>query len=143
MKFNKSYLLIIFIFLTILNLGIFYKIKYMTSSLDQTSKHKTALEIQTQETNTTKNHEKSNREVNPTTIDSQYSSDSSIGYLTLKDEIKIDSLPIQGKIPDWLEGTLYRNGPSIFEIEDEKIESWFDGLAMLHKFKFENGKISY
>ena len=33
-----------------------------------------------------------------------------------------------------MRGSLYRNGPGIFEIGDDKYNSWFDGLAMFQRF---------
>lgn len=61
----------------------------------------------------------------------------------LDEEVVIDSLKIHGKLPDWLEGTLIRNGPAKFHFGAKTISHWFDGLAMLHAFSFGQGKISY
>lgn len=58
-------------------------------------------------------------------------------------EIGIDSLPVAGRLPDWLAGTLVRNGPGTFEVGAERYRHWFDGLAMLHKFSFGSGRVSY
>ena len=66
-----------------------------------------------------------------------------MGFGETKTEIHVDQLPIQGKIPQWLQGTLIRNGPGTFQIGDEGYRHWFDGLAMLHKFTFNNGSIAY
>lgn len=49
------------------------------------------------------------------------------------------SLPVKGKLPDWLEGCLVRNGPAKFEAGLQKYRHWFDGLAKLHKFSFAGG----
>jgi beta,beta-carotene 9',10'-dioxygenase len=65
------------------------------------------------------------------------------GFTTLQNEVSINVLPLQGKIPDWLSGTLIRNGPAKFEIGKQNYNHWFDGLAMLHKFSFTKGNISY
>jgi carotenoid cleavage dioxygenase-like enzyme len=46
-------------------------------------------------------------------------------------------------VPKWLTGTLVRNGPARFEVGDQKYNHWFDGLAMLHKFTFAAGRVSY
>lgn len=59
------------------------------------------------------------------------------------EEIAIESLPVQGRAPDWLQGTLLRNGPGTFHVGEQRYRHWFDGLAMLHKFSFGNGRISY
>ena len=52
-------------------------------------------------------------------------------------------LELVGKIPDWLEGSLYRNGPGKYEIGDKAYFHLFDGLACLHKFTIKNGKVTY
>ena len=66
-----------------------------------------------------------------------------LGFGTTKEEITVDRLPIQGQIPDWLRGTLVRNGPGTFRVGNERYRHWFDGLAMLHRFTFDGGQISY
>ena len=52
-------------------------------------------------------------------------------------------LPVRGSVPAWLTGTLVRTGPARFEVGDKKYNHWFDGLAMLHKFAFAAGRVSY
>jgi len=66
-----------------------------------------------------------------------------LGFGSTEDEIQVDRLPIQGKFPDWLNGSLIRNGPGTLQVGDETYRHWFDGHAMLHKFNFENGDIAY
>jgi carotenoid cleavage dioxygenase-like enzyme len=65
------------------------------------------------------------------------------GFETLEAEVSLDSLPIEGAIPEWLTGTLLRNGPAKFEVGKRPLRHWFDGLAMLHKFSFGGGRVSY
>ncbi|MGI0018314.1 MAG: carotenoid oxygenase family protein [Nitrosotalea sp.] len=65
------------------------------------------------------------------------------GFSTLSEELNLESLQVKGTIPKWLSGTLIRNGPAKFEVGKEKFQHWFDGLAMLHKFSFKEGKVSY
>lgn len=48
-----------------------------------------------------------------------------------------------GQIPLWINGSMYRNGPGIFEVGDSQYNHWFDGLALLHKFVISNGKVEY
>ncbi|XP_078257680.1 beta,beta-carotene 15,15'-dioxygenase-like [Rhinoraja longicauda] len=50
---------------------------------------------------------------------------------------------IQGEIPKWLHGILIRNGPGIHKIGDTIYNHWFDGLALLHSFTFQNGEVFY
>ena len=53
------------------------------------------------------------------------------------------ALPVKGALPAWLEGTLLRTGPSKFEVGARSYNHWFDGLAMLHRFAFAQGSVTY
>jgi beta,beta-carotene 9',10'-dioxygenase len=66
-----------------------------------------------------------------------------IGFGKTEHEIAVESLPVRGKIPGWLSGTLIRNGPGTFMVGDQRYRHWFDGLAMLHKFSIVNGRVAY
>jgi beta,beta-carotene 9',10'-dioxygenase len=66
-----------------------------------------------------------------------------LGFTTLENEFVLEGLFVRGKIPSWLSGTLIRNGPAKFEVGRQKFNHWFDGLAMLHKFSFTDGKVLY
>jgi beta,beta-carotene 9',10'-dioxygenase len=66
-----------------------------------------------------------------------------LGYSTLEHETQIDALPVTGELPGWLSGSLLRTGPAKFEIGEQKLRHWFDGLAMLHRFTIEDGQVSY
>lgn len=61
----------------------------------------------------------------------------------LQEEVENISLEITGKVPNWLSGTLIRNGPIKVTVNGQSNEHWFDGLAMLHAFSFRGGKVSY
>lgn len=50
---------------------------------------------------------------------------------------------ITGTVPDWLEGSLFRNGPALFEIGEDKYNHLFDGMAMVHKYSIKDGKVMY
>lgn len=82
-----------------------------------------------------------NKEINVQTdlIPSSGESKYRLGFQQLKDELILKNLPVQGEVPSWLYGTLIFNGPA-YQIDKT---SWFDGLAMLHSFKFENSKVDY
>ncbi|KAK6836753.1 Beta-beta-carotene 15-15'-dioxygenase [Apiospora arundinis] len=48
-------------------------------------------------------------------------------------------LKVQGTIPSWAAGTLYRTGPGSFEVETEqnstyRVSHWFDGFGQSHRF---------
>jgi carotenoid cleavage dioxygenase-like enzyme len=64
------------------------------------------------------------------------------GFRQNLEELEISELKVKGKIPDWLEGSLIRNGPGMVMV-DKPMLHWFDGLAMLHKFNIRGGKVSY
>ena len=66
-----------------------------------------------------------------------------LGIGSLDQEIQIAELPVDGKMPSWLNGNLIFNGPGKFEVDDQKFEHWFDGLAMLRRFTFAHGKVSF
>ena len=40
-------------------------------------------------------------------------------------------------------GSLLRTGPARFEAGERSYRHWFDGLAMLHRFSFADGAVSY
>ncbi len=66
-----------------------------------------------------------------------------LGFTSLTDETRIPRLPVDGRVPHWLHGTLMRNGPALFEVGERSFNHWFDGLAMLHAFSFTGGRVSY
>ena len=68
---------------------------------------------------------------------------SELGFETLERETRIEALPVEGEIPEWLGGSLLRTGPAKFEVGTRGMSHWFDGLAMLHRFGFAGGRVSY
>lgn len=69
--------------------------------------------------------------------------DHRLGFQTLESEVTLDSLPVEGEVPAWLAGSLLRTGPAKFEAGERALNHWFDGLAMLHRFTFAEGEVSY
>lgn len=65
------------------------------------------------------------------------------GFTSLENEISVDELPVTGTVPAWLSGELFRNGPAKFETATQGFRHWFDGLAMVHRFAFADGSVSY
>lgn len=65
------------------------------------------------------------------------------GLRDLEHETSVDSLALEGELPSWLEGSLIRTGPAKWEIGSKNMRHWFDGLAMLHRFSFAGGSVSY
>jgi carotenoid cleavage dioxygenase-like enzyme len=67
-----------------------------------------------------------------------------LGFATLEQEVTLDELPVTGELPAWLTGSLLRTGPAKFEVGDgPQMRHWFDGLAMLHRFTIDGGRVSY
>jgi carotenoid cleavage dioxygenase-like enzyme len=66
-----------------------------------------------------------------------------LGFMSLTSEVNDASLDVRGDLPGWLEGTLVRNGPALFEVGSATVRHWFDGFSMLHRFSFAGGHISY
>jgi carotenoid cleavage dioxygenase-like enzyme len=66
-----------------------------------------------------------------------------LGFDSIDEERAEHDPEIGGSIPDWLSGTLYRNGPGTFETEHGSVNHWFDGLAMLQRFAFDAGSLTY
>ncbi len=69
--------------------------------------------------------------------------DRPLGLTSLTSEIPNTRLMNSGDVPIWLDGTLVRNGPALFNIGDTYVPHWFDGLAMLHAFRFLKGEVYY
>ncbi len=65
------------------------------------------------------------------------------GFRTPDTEYRDYELRIEGTVPSWLSGTLLRNGPGLFEVGEERVNHWFDGLAMLRRYAFEDGAVRY
>jgi carotenoid cleavage dioxygenase-like enzyme len=65
------------------------------------------------------------------------------GFESLEDEVTVDALPVTGELPEWLSGSLLRTGPAKFEAGDNQYRHWFDGLAMLHRYTFGDGRVAY
>jgi len=69
--------------------------------------------------------------------------DHRVGFRTLDRETRVEALPVEGDVPAWLTGSLVRTGPAQFEVGGRGARHWFDGLAMLHRFGFADGSVSY
>ncbi|MBJ7469914.1 MAG: carotenoid oxygenase family protein [Solirubrobacteraceae bacterium] len=70
-------------------------------------------------------------------------SSSELGFTDQRTEITVEALPVEGEVPSWLTGSLLRNGPAQWDLQTGSVNHWFDGMAMLHRFAFSEGKVSY
>lgn len=66
-----------------------------------------------------------------------------LGTTSLMQELDTFELTTEGEVPEWLRGTLLRVGPACFELNGSHYRHWFDGLAMLHRFHFIGGGVTY
>jgi beta,beta-carotene 9',10'-dioxygenase len=66
-----------------------------------------------------------------------------LGFTSLEEETAVESLPVTGALPAWLTGALVRVTPAKFEVGGQRVDHWFDGLAMLNRFGFADGRVSY
>ncbi|KAL8276425.1 hypothetical protein RQP46_011177 [Phenoliferia psychrophenolica] len=71
-------------------------------------------------------------------------------FTSMEERTDPQMLQIEGTMPSWLTGTLYRIGPAKFSIPLTKpvagkasfeVTHWFDGLAQVHRFEFVNGGV--
>src|SRR5436189_2280252 len=70
-------------------------------------------------------------------------SNATAGFADLDEELALDQIDLKGPLPPWLSGSLVRVTPAKFDLEQGNIRHWFDGLAMLHRFGVNDGKVSY
>ena len=63
-----------------------------------------------------------------------------LGFTSASAEIPRTPLSIEGKLPSWLKGTLYRTGPGTFEAPSADIHHWFMGLAMLVRLELDGSR---
>ncbi len=78
-----------------------------------------------------------------TATKSQPTHDYRVGFVSQEQETTAEDLPVRGALPSWLAGSLIRTGPAKFEVGEQRYRHWFDGLAMLHRFAFADGRVSY
>jgi len=50
---------------------------------------------------------------------------------------------VTGAVPAWLRGALVRNGPGRMEVNGDPYGHLFDGSALLHRFSFQSGRVTY
>jgi beta,beta-carotene 9',10'-dioxygenase len=66
-----------------------------------------------------------------------------LGFAEPEHEVEVTELPLQGELPSWLTGSLVRVTPAKWDAGETTLRHWFDGLAMLHGFGIEDGRVSY
>jgi beta,beta-carotene 9',10'-dioxygenase len=66
-----------------------------------------------------------------------------LGFKSQDQETSVDRLPVTGQLPEWLTGSLVRVTPALLEVGGRRVAHWFDGVAMLNRFGFADGNVSY
>jgi beta,beta-carotene 9',10'-dioxygenase len=78
-----------------------------------------------------------------TALSHTQTTDYGLGFTSMEEETAVERLPVQGDLPGWLSGALVRVTPAKLEVGERRLDHWFDGLAMLNRFGFADGKVSY
>jgi carotenoid cleavage dioxygenase-like enzyme len=58
-------------------------------------------------------------------------------------ELKTVDIAVEGRLPDALRGTFYRNGPARMRLGSTAYHHWFDGDGMVQAFRLGDGKASH
>src|SRR3954451_22895181 len=69
--------------------------------------------------------------------------DQRLGFADQTEEVRADALPVSGEVPRWLRGGLLRVTPAQMDFGRRSVTHWFDGMAMLNRFGFDDGTVSY
>ncbi|WP_026732141.1 carotenoid oxygenase family protein [Fischerella sp. PCC 9605] len=65
------------------------------------------------------------------------------GYKSLKQEFDYWIDNIEGHIPTELNGTLFRNGPGLLDVNGQPVHHPFDGDGMISRITFSNGRAHF
>ncbi|MBL1175928.1 carotenoid oxygenase family protein [Pantanalinema sp. GBBB05] len=65
------------------------------------------------------------------------------GYRSLSQELDYWIDDIEGEIPAGLQGTLFRNGPGLLDINGQSLQHPFDGDGMICAIAFQNGRAHF
>jgi all-trans-8'-apo-beta-carotenal 15,15'-oxygenase len=65
------------------------------------------------------------------------------GYRSLNQEHEYGIEDIEGQIPPELQGTLFRNGPGLLDVNGQRIQHPFDGDGMVCAFSFKEGRAHF
>lgn len=63
--------------------------------------------------------------------------------LPLQETEEAEAVGMDGRVPEWLEGRVTRNGPGMVQVGATHYDHLFDSLAMLHRFTIQRGRVTY
>ncbi len=67
-----------------------------------------------------------------------------LGYLGAREiEMHANLRITSGRVPEGLRGSLYRNGPAMHDIGQDRFMHWFDAPGMVQRFAFADGQIKH
>jgi beta,beta-carotene 9',10'-dioxygenase len=69
--------------------------------------------------------------------------DHRLGFADQTEEVRVAELAVSGAVPTWLHGGLVRVTPAQMDFARRSVTHWFDGMAMLNRFGFDAGTVSY
>lgn len=59
-------------------------------------------------------------------------------------DLACEAPALEGRLPEGLRGTLYRNGPALFERAGQRYQHWFDGDGLVQAWRFAgDGSVSH
>lgn len=64
-------------------------------------------------------------------------------FRSVTEEVDLELEPLQGRVPDGLRGTLFRNGVGKVEVEGIRQMHPFDGDGMISRFRIHEGGVRY
>jgi carotenoid isomerooxygenase len=55
----------------------------------------------------------------------------------------IQPVSVTGQVPDWVSGSLLRNGGGLMKIGPDEFKHIFDSLSLMHRYEINGGKVTY
>ena len=66
-----------------------------------------------------------------------------VGLQSAEGDREVGSLQVEGRWPAALRGSFFRNGPAKHDRAGMRYHHWFDGDGMVHRYRIEDGTVSY
>ena len=66
-----------------------------------------------------------------------------LGWQGVSRDFVTDDLAVEGRWPEDLTGTFYRNGPAGHEVGGRRYRHWFDGDGMVQAFRMAGGRVRH
>ncbi len=79
----------------------------------------------------------------PSQVDTKPELNNAAGLRTCEEITEDIQLKVRGKIPSYVSGRLYRNGPGLFQVTHKdgsvsEFKHWFDGIGVVHRFYIDS-----